>query len=324
MNKSIKLNRKAAGRDYYAPTNYRVKLFSHVGIYPIGAFCTPTGLFYADDDIAFAVTIGPTWSSSGSHLPYSEADWLQPQLVRLLASLIFTEQFPEGPRCRFYPHVYNDFILNEKDLDLLNPRTATAIKKSLLGTVNNRLWTRQREQFWDMYLGHRFNLFDRSELSMEMQQKYWEALDTENFVMMRAIQALIKSDMLAAHHEFVEEATIATFIALDASFELVLRHLKNCGKTNPNALDAGNWLYETFDKPLGVHGGKDFKYFEEFYEQRIQTIHPGSRYGDMPVAPISSDDQIHLRQSLPGVLAFLVLGEHAPYFRKLFASISSA
>jgi len=46
----------------------------------------------------------------------------------------------------------------------------------------------------------------------------------------------------------------------------------------------------------------------------VQTVHPGSRFGDAPFAPVMADDHIHLRQALPGVFGYLVLGEHNPFF----------
>jgi hypothetical protein len=133
---------------------------------------------------------------------------------------------------------------------------------------------------------------------------------------MRGVQALIKADMLSQHYEFQEEAAIATFIALDASFELVLRHLKFSGVNKPTAKEAGNWLYRTFDEPMGFIGADGLKYFEDFYDSRIQTIHPGSRFGDSPYAPLMIDDRIHLREMLPQVFAYLILGKHTPHFQR--------
>jgi hypothetical protein len=323
MSRTVKLKRKPNGADYLGFAGYRVKLFRHLGVYPRGTFCTPSGLFHADEDIVFAVTVGATWEASSELLPYSEADWLQPQLIRLLGALMFTEQFPEGLRCWFYPQTHGDFLIDEVELDLMDERSALAVKKALQRTINNRLWPKWIQQNWSAYLGHEFHLFDRTELSLELLHEYWEALNTENFVLLRGIQALIKSDMLAMHAEFLEEASIATFIALDASFELVLRHLRVSGLSNASAKDAGTWLYKTFDEPLGIHGGKDFKYYEKFYEQRVQTVHPGSRFGDSPVAPVSASDRKHLRQALPGAFAYLALGKHSTHFFERVAEFES-
>jgi hypothetical protein len=79
---------------------------------------------------------------------------------------------------------------------------------------------------------------------------------------------------------------------------------KNKGKLN------------TFDKPMGMFRAEGLKYFEEFYDQRIQTIHPGSRFGDAPYAPVMVDDYIHLREVLPQVFGYLLVGEHSPHFHR--------
>ena len=319
MTKRIKLNRKPSGKDYFGSTGYRIKLFRHLGVYPRGTFCTEAGLFHADDELVFAVTNGDTWSAIPGADSYSEADWLHPQLVRLLGSLMFTEQFPEGLRCWFYPSANGDFLIDELVLDLASPRTAQLAKEALLRTVENRLWPEHTRSAWATYLNKDYHLFESAELSLDLLQDYCAQIGTSNFVLMRGIQALVKSDMLAMHAEFLEEATIATYIALDASFELVTRHLRAKGVRNPNARDAGLWLYETFDKPVGVHGAMDMKYYEEFYSQRIRTIHPGSRLGDSPVAPVSASDRKHLRQALPSVFAFLALGIHPSHVQERIA-----
>ena len=319
MTKRIKLKRKPSGTDYFASTGYRVKLFRPLGVYPRGTFCTEAGLFHADDDLVFAVTHGATWQATAGADSYSEADWLHPQLVRLLGSMIFTEQFPEGLRCWFYPSAHGDFLIEESTVDILNPKTAILVKEALLRTVDNRLWPDHTRSSWATYLDKEYHLFDSAELSLELLEDYCSRIETNNFVLMRGIQALVKSDMLAMHPEFLEEAAIDTYIALDASFELVTRHLRLKGVNNPTAKDAGQWLYETFDEPVGVHGGMALKYYEEFYSQRIRTIHPGSRFGDSPVAPVSMSDRKHLRQALPGVFAFLALGVHPSHIQERIA-----
>lgn len=317
MPRTIKLKRKHDPEDHRRSA-YRVTLFLPGGRYPQGTFCSPTGLFHADDNIVFAVTLGAPWHVDAEDLPYSEADWLLPDAVRLLGSLMLTERFTDR-RCGFYPFPSSGFVLDESAVDLTRPETALAVKQALLRTVDNRLWAkRQVDRIWRQCLGHRFFLFDPHELEIDQYQQCWRHIDTKNYVLMRALQSLIKADMLAVHHEFTEEASTACFIALDASFELVRRHLKNLGVAEPSACDAGDWLYRIFDEPLGV-GFDGLKYFEEFYTQRIRTIHPGSRYGDTPFAAVAYDDYIHLRQALPQVLSYLVLGTHTPRFAERVA-----
>jgi hypothetical protein len=169
---------------------------------------------------------------------------------------------------------------------------------------------------WETCQGQTFNLTDPTGSSKRLQRRYYAAFSLENHILMRGVQALIKADMLSYHHEFQEEATIATFIALDASFEMVIRHLRASGIKNPGSREAGDWLNRTFDEPLGLSGGAGMRYFEEFYDQRIQTIHPGSRFGDAPYAPVMVDDWVHLRMTLPQVFGYLLIAEHAPHFQR--------
>lgn len=312
MSFKVKLKRKIEPADHRRSA-YRVTLFLPQGRYPRGTFCSPTGLFHADPDIVFAVTFGPPWHVVGDDLPYSEVDWLLPEAVRLLGSLILTERFTDR-RCGFYPLAHSGFVIDQDELELTQPETAVAVKSALLRTVDNRLWAKSHgDRIWRLCLGRTYSLFDPLDLEIDQYQRHWVQIDTKNYVLMRALQALVKADMLAAHYEFTEEASIACFIALDASFELVRRHLRGTGIAEPSALDAGDWLFKTFDEPLGV-GSSGMKYFEEFYTQRVRTIHPGSRFGDTPFATVAYDDYIHLRQALPQVLSYLVLGTHSPRF----------
>jgi hypothetical protein len=310
--KYIKLKRGHDQGDFRA-VRYRVTLFLPLGMYPRGVFCFSSAMFYADEEIVFAVTHGAPWYGMSEDLPYSEVDWMHPELVRLLGAMIMAENFLEGLRSRFYVVPHTAFILNEELVEF-TPSTARAIKRALLRTVNNSKWPKHIHDNWAQCRGEKFALFDPAELDLNALPTLWEKTSTENHLLMRGVQALIKSDMLGRHYEFQEEGAIATFIALDASFQMVLRHLCATGNSNPSAKDAGLWLYETFDKHIDVHGAAEFKYFEDFYDQRVQSIHPGSRFGDMPFAPIMVDDRMHLRDALPGVFAYLTLGEHTPRF----------
>lgn len=291
---------------------YRVIPFRSVGIYPRGTFASSTGVFHADDEVVFAVYYCSTWRAH-EDLPYSEVDWMNPELVRLLGSLMFCEQFAEGRRCWFYPAMHADLILTNETLDLTQSTTIAAIKEIVL--TQPIFTSPSKPNLPNMGLMGNGYLFDpEDELDLEMREIYWENIQPSNFLVMRGIQALIKCDMLAIHHEFQEEAAILTFVALDASFELVKRLLKTTGISNPSSADAAKWFHQNFDGPMGFAQPSDPNFFADFYPQRIQTLHPGSRYGDSPFAAVSIDDRIHLRQALPGLFAFLLTGQHSPHY----------
>lgn len=275
----------------------------------------PAGLLHADEDIVFAVTYGRRWKASLDDLPYSEVDWLEPELIRLLGALMMTEQFADGSRCRFYPIPHSGRVIDAESFDLMQPGSAEVVKSALLRTPILRGVVALEECRKSVGWQNGF-LFDMNELSIEEFPVYWQGIKTADHVLLRGIQALIKSDMLATHEEFMEEATIATFIAMEASFQLVRRHLQAIGNPNPSSADAGKWVYETFDEPMGVWASEGMRYFDEFYDQRIQTVHPASRFGDIPYAPVMVDDWIHLRETLPGIFAYLVLNRHSAFFSR--------
>ena len=95
---------------------------------------------------------------------------------------------------------------------------------------------------------------------------YWAGISIDNYVLLQGIGALIKSDMLASHYEFPEEATVSAFIAMEASFQSIVRKLGMEGVSEPGARDAVRWLFEHFDKPLGFAEPVVERYFAEFYD----------------------------------------------------------
>jgi hypothetical protein len=82
---------------------------------------------------------------------------------------------------------------------------------------------------------------------------------------------------------------------------MVLRVLREHGLQNPSAVDAGALINNTFNP--GVNSGS---YFEEYYEDRIKTMHPSSRFGVFPVAPLLADDYFFLRHGMVEVYHWLI------------------
>lgn len=285
---------------------YRVTPFKATGRYPRGSFGTATARFFADDEVVFAVTPDVAWSREGD-LPYSEVDWMQPELVRLLGAIMFCERFTER-RCCFYPVVHGDVFVSGRALDFEHTESVKAVRDKVVGVAP---FASPSAELPERTMG---GLFNATDLNIGWVRRYWHSISPNNFVLMRSIQAMVKCDMLSNHPEFQEEAGIAAFIAMDATFELVLRHLKSLGVKSPSAIDAGIWFHRTFDGPMGFPLPDPAHFLSEFYDLRIRTIHPGSRHGDAPYATLAIDDRIHLRQTLPGTLAYLLTQAHAPDF----------
>lgn len=293
---------------------YRVMVFEPKGMYPRGTRFVPNGFFHADEQIAFSVVEGESWDFLDPDAPFSEFDWASPQDLRLMASLLLCERRDDA-YIRFYPIVRYGPLLDVQRLDLSQSATVLDIRAMLLERVRTTEPGSTQDQIVRCLEGS-YYLIEPERYGFDRLLAFWGNLSPKNYVLLRGIYALVKSDMLSYHYEFSEEAVVSLYIALDASFSLVVRKLKSDGLINPGAHDAALWLHQHFDQPFGLPDPDiTERYFHEFYEQRIMTLHPASRYGDLPYAPIMHDDIPHLRRSLREIFAYLVLGTHgSDYF----------
>lgn len=293
---------------------YRVMVMDPRGIYPRGIQHVPLGFFYADEDIAFSVVHGGDWADILEDAPYSEFDWASPEELRLLASLVLCELRDE-PYVSLYPVVRYSPRLDANELDLTCPLTAHRVRELLLKTVAGASTSFDQNALLRGVFTKKYNTIPAERYGFDRLLAFWEALYDASFVFFRGIYTLIKADMLRQHNEFNEEAIGSLYIALDASFSLVKYHLQDLGIKAPSAHDAAVWLHEHFDAPFGLHAPDDTeRYFGEFYEGRVMTLHPSNRYGDTPYAPIMHDDIPHLRRSLREIFAYLLLDQHGPDF----------
>lgn len=296
-----------------SPT-YRVMVMDPRGIYPRGVQHVPLGFFYADEDIAFSVVHGGDWADIVEDAPYSEFDWASPEELRLMASLVLCELRDE-PYISLYPVVRYSPRLDANELDLTCPLTVHRVRELLLKTAAETSSSLGQNALLRGVVTKKYNTISAERYGFDRLLAFWEALYDAGFVFFRGIYTLIKADMLRQHYEFNEEAIGSLYIALDASFSLVKRHLQRLGIKVPSAHDAAVWLHEHFDAPFGLRAPDDTeKYFGEFYEERVMTLHPSNRYGDLPYAPIMHDDIPHLRRSLREIFAYLLLGKHGQDF----------
>ncbi|WP_454669196.1 hypothetical protein [Achromobacter kerstersii] len=270
----------------------------------------PTGFFYADEEIAFSVVSGKDWNDTIEDAPYSEFDWASPEELRLMASLVLCELRDE-PYVSLYPVVRYSPRLDVDELDLTCPLTVHRVRDLVLKTVADTSTHFSPDGLFGGVRTKKYNTVPADRYGFDRLLTFWEALGDASFVFFRGIYTLIKADMLRQHYEFNEEAIVSLYIALDASFSLVKRHLQDVGIKEPSAHDAAVWLHHHFDAPFGLHAPHETeKYFEEFYEQRVMTLHPLNKYGEIPYAPIMHDDIPHLRRSLREIFAYLLLEEH--------------
>lgn len=300
-------------RNRPAAPEYRVMLFEPKGRYPQGTWHLPNGFFYADEGIAFSVVHGEPWRMLDDDIPFSEFDWASPQELRLIASLLLCELTDRG-RMTLYPVVRFGPLLDAARLDLQAPETAANVRSLLLYEIADAPSIGDFSTLAGLRRDHaRYELIDPKTFALDRRHEFWQALATPNYVLLRGVYALMKSDMLAVHYEFSEEAVVCLHIALDASFSLVLRQLKREGRRNPSAHDAAVWIHDHFNANFG-HAPPELeeKYFGEFYEQRVMTLHPASKFGDLPYSPTMHDDICFLRPWLREIFGYLLTGKHDP------------
>lgn len=285
------------------------------GIYPHTSIAVPGGSYVADGDLVFSVVDATRWDWYGQDLPYTEMDWLMPEEVRFLSSIFLCQTF-DSPPLRMYPQRYPCFLANDR-FDISSNAHLTTIKEALLNGDDQYLMLKNKSVCKKISAFRRsfeYDLTNLDDLELDRQQAIFIGIDIQDHVLLRGLATLMKSAMLTAYSEFYEEATMVLFVSLDASLSLVLKRLRARGAAETTVKDAADWVYNTFDKPLG-HSKQDEVYFAEFYEKRVMTLHPESRYGINAFAPLFHDDQIYLFNWLVALYAYLITGDHSCEYR---------
>ncbi|EPR17902.1 hypothetical protein M527_14535 [Sphingobium indicum IP26] len=211
---------------------------------------------------------------------YTEYDELADVEVRFLAAMVMAVGFDEG---LVAPYPVSDSFALEYDGPLHDPDFLHAAEKALRTEIAGmrRLATSPPILAID---GPPFEYHHRP-LNPALLAEIFLAVSTDDDLMMRGLHALLKSRMVAMHAEFAEEANYALYIALDALFSLVRRQLMKAGNPNPSSYDAQSFVHRLCNEDQS-----GMRFFEEFYDDRIMTMHPDNRYGIFRHAPISHCD----------------------------------
>lgn len=228
---------------------------------------------------------------------YTEHDELADVEVRFLAAMVMAVGFDEG---LVAPYPVSDSFALEYDGPLHDPDFLHAAEKALQTEIAGmrRLVTSPPILAND---GTPFE-YHHQPLNQARLTEIFSAIRRDDDLMMRGLHALLKSRMVAMHAEFAEEANYALYVALDALFSLVRRHLMKAGNPNPSSYDAQSLVHQLFnEKQSGL------RFFEDFYDDRIMTMHPDNRYGVFRHAPISHCDFHSLFEILRDVYREFVL-----------------
>lgn len=289
--------------------SFEVTIFSSLGLYPEGTFHIPDGFFHADEEIVFSVAWSSSWEQLDQDLPYSELRTLSPDHLRLVAAIMFCE-IRDGARLSLYPVPDQNLLLNRRRLDLRNPDVIQEIRALAIQELK---FLKTPESRWDQRctLARPYELWPSKEFALERMESFWLNLNPIDYKIARGVHALMKADMLSTHREFWEEATVSCYVALDASFSYIKELLDEKGNANATAHDAALWLHENFNAAFGLPiPDASAKYFEDMYEQRVMTLHPASRFGEHPIAPMMYEDYMYLRRQLREIFAYFVAGKH--------------
>jgi hypothetical protein len=128
-------------------------------------------------------------------------------------------------------------------------------------------------------------------------------IDVGDHLLIRGLGALLKANMLGHHPEFLESACMSLWVAMEASLRIIQHKLREAGFERPTAKDAGAYIDRAFENKFESDG-----YFEDFYDDRIRTVHPESRFGVYPGAPLDADDFYDLHDMLAPLYDFLITG----------------
>jgi hypothetical protein len=302
--------------------HFQVRVFHPRGRYVEGRIANSDTLFWADKDIVFTAVRFQRWDRAAAEVPfYSEMDWLSHEEIRLMGSLMLCEKEGE-PTLAMYPIQYYSPHLKDGEVNLVDEASQRELRFLVtreLDDPRQYLISSFIRRATDACRIERYTLLTSQQLDLPRQAELWQAIDVKDHLLMRGLFTLIKADMLSTHHEFTEEAIQCCFIALEATYRMVLRTLKQRGIANPTSKQAAEWVFDNFDWILGPDARLD-RYFAEFYDQRVTTFHPESRFGVFPYALVMHDDLYHLRRAIRSILGFLVSGRHDSEFAKVLAA----
>jgi hypothetical protein len=278
-----------------------VRAYSPRGFYWKRSVALRDALYVDQGDLVFtACKYDESWRDTSDF--YSELDLLKIEEVRFLSSLALPIEVDQG-MVLFHPMPHEVLLASPLELD------AAGAQEIIGEALRQRL--REDASKIDDYLALPPLLDDRrayeyrhSSLPTSMQLKLFEAIDVADHLLIRGLYGLLRCSMLMNYPMFLEEAALALYVSLDASFTLVRRSMVKQGHLDPSARDAGAWIASAFKEEHF-----NTRYFENYYDDRIRMNHADSRFGIFPFGPLSVDDCYYLLKNLRDVYRFLILGE---------------
>lgn len=286
---------------------HQVRLLSPLGVYPNNIFATENSALFVSEELCFSISPLASEISFEDDGYYSEMEWASANEIKLYSSVMLCVN-----RLDSHSVIYPFSTCHYVSINGCVSNHLFDIAKELIKAINTSTGTNGWHPFNHQSdrgvplppvakNGKKYDLREKG-FDVEIQKKVMECLDENNFVLIRGLSTLLRSRMLAAHAYFMEEAIYSLFISLDASFNLILEKLKEEGVSNPSSKDAAVFISKKFNSP------ETEKYFGEYYDDRIKTFHPKSRFGAYPHAPLIIDDYYFLSDDLISIYLYLSCG----------------
>lgn len=287
----------------------RLRLLSPMGRYPDVDVIAARSLLVVREDIAFsAVIVRPMAEQGLSYEHHSEIEIFAIEEMRFYACVSLSVH-PERGMVYVYPlqHFVDLPLTSEECGFLWNTGKLLAKARELADKLRTERHNdhRGKGDILPPILGG--PKFDRHHEPFDVDRfnRLFEGAAIGDWLAMRGLGALVRGDMVWLHPELAEFGVMAIHVAMEASFQMVRERLKREGNPDPSALDAGAWLDAVFNP--GIETGR---YFTDWYEDRIKTSHPSSRFGTYPYPPLAVDDFYDLRSALHEVYVYLLTGEN--------------
>jgi hypothetical protein len=277
-----------------------VRLLSPMGLYPAAAdFRTEDTAVYLSPEICAVITKFSPIPHPDKYF-HSGVEYLSAFEVRALAAPFLAKEHDTGA-VSLYP-VMECYRHPDTTLDLSKLRTLRSLARALFGQL--KVDAHHRDVHHPPLIGGKaYEFNEHAEIDRRRLGRLYRMIDVNDHLLIRGLGSLLKAAMLRCHQEFIEHACMALWVSLDASFRIVLREMKKDGYINPGAKEAGQLLDDIFDSEYDSGG-----YFADFYEERIKTMHPESRFGIYPAAPLEYDEYSQLEASLRTVYELLITG----------------
>lgn len=284
------------------------RAYSPLGFYPVGALSEPEGIFILDDELIFSAAPEYDVVIEG-YVP--ESIWINPGELRLLSAITLAVPYGYG-KVALYPDVL-PVRLNLETHKLTEPDLQEGIRNRLLDSIASARSPTHNPLFYKpvpqppVLSGYSYR-YNTNANDVEHQRDIFEAIDLDDHLMIRGLGALLKGELLSLHHIFHTEACMSLYVAMEASMEIIRRRLA-ANQENPGPEDASRYLAEAFGNQV-----MQDRYFGEYYDDRIRTVHPDNRFGAFPYAPLMADDYFDLYDQLRSVYDFLLTGRIDPAF----------